>query len=259
MKEWVDIEGSGEQVTKITGQLTTGWPEPSNACGYAAVMMGANNAEVRFLSIENTGGSGNTIAFRNHGTSPTITHATLTSVGAAFRVVGICNESGSSPRMTDVTVTAVGTAASLTATGLANYAACSPSLKNVTITALSAQRNHALIVENSTAVLDAATIYAGPKGGDLSTGILLQNSGQVVVANSNVAGDDAIYVVNWGSENSAAIDRSTVQGVDKAVTLEGAAGTVRIGASKVVGAVDAPTVCVGAYDGNYNALSATCQ
>ena len=56
MKSYVDIQGSGENVTKITGTIS------SNTAG---VVMGANNVEIRFLTVENTGGSDYSIGFYN--------------------------------------------------------------------------------------------------------------------------------------------------------------------------------------------------
>ena len=50
MKPYVDIEGSGELTTKIT---YTGSGSPNTG-----TVLGASNAELRFLSVENTGGAG---------------------------------------------------------------------------------------------------------------------------------------------------------------------------------------------------------
>ncbi|TFH41271.1 MAG: hypothetical protein E4G94_08230 [ANME-2 cluster archaeon] len=47
MKSYVDIQGSGENVTKITGTIDS---------LDSGVVRGANNVEIRFLTIENTGG-----------------------------------------------------------------------------------------------------------------------------------------------------------------------------------------------------------
>jgi pectin methylesterase-like acyl-CoA thioesterase len=51
MKEYVDIEGSGENVTKIIGDIINDTTR--------GVLNGARNSEIRSLTIENTGLSGN--------------------------------------------------------------------------------------------------------------------------------------------------------------------------------------------------------
>ena len=57
MKPYVDIEGSGELTTKIT---FTG-----SASSTTGTLVGANNAELRFLTVENTGGDAYAIAIYN--------------------------------------------------------------------------------------------------------------------------------------------------------------------------------------------------
>lgn len=47
MQTYVDLEGAGEYVTKITGNIAT---------GVRGVVQSASNSEIRFLSVENTGG-----------------------------------------------------------------------------------------------------------------------------------------------------------------------------------------------------------
>ena len=60
MKQYVDIQGSGELNTVITSAATSEPTDPIYGCGFiAAVVATANNAELRFLTVQNTGaGSG---------------------------------------------------------------------------------------------------------------------------------------------------------------------------------------------------------
>jgi hypothetical protein len=68
MKPYVDIEGAGEQATKITF---------TSDSTITSTVTGADNAELRFLTVESTGGgTSNTIAIYNHNASPRITHVT---------------------------------------------------------------------------------------------------------------------------------------------------------------------------------------
>ena len=96
MQNYIDIEGSGENVTVIqgnTGSLDSG------------VVAGAD-AEVRFLTVKNTGGGANAIAIRNINASPKFTNVSITASGGTDNY-GVYN-STSSPTMTNVTITVLG-------------------------------------------------------------------------------------------------------------------------------------------------------
>ena len=95
MKQFVDIQGAGELATKIT--------QVGNAAGTPTVA-GASNAELRFLTVENTGGFDFAIAMRNISASPRITNVTL-SASAGADTEGIRNVS-SSPTIRFSTVSA---------------------------------------------------------------------------------------------------------------------------------------------------------
>src|SRR5438270_6497516 len=68
MKQYVDIEGAGEMVTKI---VATGYY-------YGATLMGASNAELRYLTVESTGYFFTT-AILNASASPSLLHVTAIS------------------------------------------------------------------------------------------------------------------------------------------------------------------------------------
>ncbi|MCJ7668671.1 MAG: hypothetical protein MUP04_10420, partial [Anaerolineae bacterium] len=65
MKEWVDIEGSGELVTTIK--------RSGSSDGGTGTVVGADNAELRFLTVENTGGAMYATAIYNDSSSPRLT------------------------------------------------------------------------------------------------------------------------------------------------------------------------------------------
>lgn len=98
MKEYVHIQGSGEIVTTVTGDIDS---------ALSGVVRGVNNAELRFLTVENTGGGFEAVAIYNNGASPMLTNLTATASGATVGNTGIYNES-SSPTMMNVTATASG-------------------------------------------------------------------------------------------------------------------------------------------------------
>ncbi len=114
MKQYVDIEGSGEMTTRIT---FTG----SAACNTGTVI-GANNAELRSLTVENTGGTTYAVAIYNNGASPSLLHVTAIASGGTNINVGVHNVN-SSPEMTNVTATASGGANNY---GVYNISSSSP-------------------------------------------------------------------------------------------------------------------------------------
>jgi hypothetical protein len=123
MKPYVDIEGSGELTTKIT---YTG----SDSL-YTGTVIGASNAELRFLTVENTGGGMTcAVAIYNYLASPRLTHVTATATGGTNNL-GMFNDS-SSPVMTNVTATATG--GTYNNYGVYNSSS-SPVMTNVTSTA----------------------------------------------------------------------------------------------------------------------------
>jgi hypothetical protein len=105
MKPFVDVEGSGEAVTRI------------RALGHATNDLGtvqlAPNSELRLLTSESTGGSAYAKAVYVHAGSPRITHVTVMASGATNENQGLYTDNGATPVVTDLT-------ASATASGSAN-------------------------------------------------------------------------------------------------------------------------------------------
>jgi hypothetical protein len=105
MKEHVDIEGSGELTTVITSSVTQGPEDDSCPIGTVA---GADNAELRFLTVRNTGTGSCNVAIRNESVSPRLTHVTAESTGVEGEnpaYMGVLN-SNACPTISDATVTA---------------------------------------------------------------------------------------------------------------------------------------------------------
>lgn len=117
MKEYVDIEGSGENTTWINGSVQSG------------VIRGASNAEIRFLTVQCNG----TIGIYNSTASPKITNVTVLT-GSATAAYGIYNTDSSSPQITHVKVLASGHSDSV---GIIDRDSSSSTIKNSTIEAIS--------------------------------------------------------------------------------------------------------------------------
>lgn len=120
MEPYVDIAGAGQLVTRISYHgdsiLNTG------------TLLGASDAELRDLTVENTGDAEYAVAIFNGYDSPSITRVTAIAAGGG-RSYGVRNYSSSSPVMTDVTATASG---KLGAIGVANVTSCAPVMTRVT-------------------------------------------------------------------------------------------------------------------------------
>lgn len=112
MKEYVDIEGSGEGVTVLWNSVDS---------SLYGIIFGANNAELRSLTVENRGAGTYKTAISNSGVSPSYSNVTVraTGDGSAIRAVGIVNSSAS-PRLREVTVEATG---ATNTWGITNYTA----------------------------------------------------------------------------------------------------------------------------------------
>jgi hypothetical protein len=100
MKSYIDIEGSGENTTTISGTID------SSTTG---VVNGGSHVEIRLLTIENRGASGNsnTLALCNYHAEPKITNVTIKASGGTFNY-GVYNEGTYAPILFNVTVTASG-------------------------------------------------------------------------------------------------------------------------------------------------------
>jgi hypothetical protein len=120
MQPYVDIEGSGEAMTKIVGSIDS---------STAGVVVGASNAELRYLTVENAGAENAvSMAIYNASASPRFSHVTATAT-AGMQSVAMMNEM-SSLTMSDVTLT---TSSNNQCQGIYNYNS-SAIMNNVRIT-----------------------------------------------------------------------------------------------------------------------------
>ncbi len=178
MKPFVDIEGSGELTTKITFIGSA-----SNTTG---TVVGASNAELRSLTVENTGGNSYAIAIYNNSAAPSLLHVTATASGGSSNNVGVLNFNGSSPSMTNVTATASG--ASNSNFGVDNFNSSSPSMTNVTVTASGAAINNYGVYNSSISSPKIVTSIISASGGTTNYGVYSQTSGTVTIDSSKITG-----------------------------------------------------------------------
>jgi hypothetical protein len=225
MKPFVDIEGAGELATKITASVGGGFDAGSS------VVSGADDAELRHLTAENTGGSGEYVmAIFNGSASPRLSNVTATASGGPDINVGV-NNAGSSPTMTDVTATASGGA---NARGMENSTS-SPKMTNVSATASGGSTENTGMYNylHSTPTIRESVISA---------------SGTASIGVWGLFPDDTTSVVT--------IENSEVKGATGTIKAEGGY-KVNVGASKLDGGAvstagaGSAVKCAGVHDELY--------
>jgi hypothetical protein len=229
LKSYVDVEGSGQGTTTITC-----------ACGgssingsSAAVSADAITAEIRHLTINNTGPSTGTSTsigvYTNAVTNGSFSmlHVTATATGSIGNY-GVYNSASSSASMNNVTATATG---GIDSYGVRNFLS-SPSMNNVTATATGGtSENYG--VRNFSSSPSMNNVTATATGGTNNLGVANQSSSSPTIRNSSIT----------GTNNSILNDGSTAKVAD--TVLDGA--VVGVGYT-----------CVGVYTTAFTPLGAAC-
>jgi hypothetical protein len=238
MKPYIDIEGSGEGVTRLLGAR--------RADMNAGAINGADNAELRLLSITVASGTGAcAIAILNSNASPHITQVTARSDGDSS--YGIVNRNGSSPRIERVTALATG---ALTAAAVENLTSSRPTLVDVTLHAETATGGSAYGLDaagNSdgtqppTVVVYGGVIEAaGVPQALVFAGVHTANSATIRLYNVHVASDQ----IAVSMENRATVIAALTHLDGGIVTFVGT------GASTIT--------CANSYDHTFRTLSLNC-
>jgi hypothetical protein len=258
----VDLEGSGEKLTKITSQTTGTTPSPS-----AGTIILASNSEIRFLTIENTGASSYNTAIFASGINKTVklTNVTLSVSGASNFNYALYNTNSSSPLIQNSTLSASG--------GTQNYAiynatSSSPSILNSTLSATGGQVNYGVFSYTSSApTIQNSTIIASD-GLTTNYGLYTTNSSTPTIQNSTITTSGgsfnfAVYTTNSGSPT---IQNSTITAklgttLNDSLNNSTANSSARVAGSKLDGAVEnfgGTLTCINDYKADFTALSATC-
>jgi hypothetical protein len=231
MQPYIDIEGSGQKGTVITGTVGGGVYPPPNG-----VVNGANNAEIRFLTVKRTGSGDYGAAILNTSASPAMTNVTAAASGGTIYNYCVFNNTSSSPTMTNVTATA--SAGNLTNNfGVYNYNS-SPTMTNVTATASGGTYtiNSGVYNYNSSPMMTNVTLTAS--GGTSSNNYGVRNeSSSPTMTNVTATGKSGTsnYGLHVQTSGTLLIDRSTFNGSTNSI-LNGTGCTVNIGGSKLVSA-----------------------
>jgi hypothetical protein len=257
MKEYVDIEGAGELATKITYTSGESWPE--------GTVVGKNNAELRFLTVENTGGGTHATAIFNGSASPRLTHVTASARGSSFRR-GVRNYS-SSPKMTNVTAFVQGTTG--TNYGVYNDSASSPTMRNVTAFLSSASGTSYGVYNDNASSPKMTNVTVFVHGGGTNYGVYNDNASSPTIQNSTISASGAngasygIYNEASSSSYTVRVDNCQITG-DTNTIFNGDYYTTLVGASllsggNVISTTTSSTVtCAGVYDESYTFYANTC-
>jgi hypothetical protein len=181
MKEYVDIEGSGELNTRITY---------TGSSTLQGTLEGANNAELSSLTVENTGGALYTVAIYNNSDSPHLTQVTAIASGGTTNY-GVYNNSSSSPVMTDVSASASG---GINSYGVRNNSS-SPVMTGVNASASGGTNNYGVYNGTSSPMMTYMSASASGDG-SYNIGVYNENSSSPVMTGVNASASGGTY--NYG-------------------------------------------------------------
>jgi hypothetical protein len=276
LEDYVNIEGSGQGITTLTATSAATQATTVRATGTL-------HAEIRDLTISNTGGGSTAIALAVTNTVPAgglrISDTTLTATGAAStRGVTISN---SSPTVAAVTASATSTTGAGYAMGIEVAAGSAPTIRDTVITAASSglvTGQFGLRIDSSSASTDNVT--ANAVGINSAQAISLSGATGVirnVTANSAWAGVGiyastvtlenvtttattvlGVYVV-IGPASVVNVVGSDIAGTNSSVLIGAIGSTVTVTNSVLRTPEDALVSCTFTVDGAGVALNATCD
>jgi len=227
MKPFVDLQGSGEGLTRITA------PGRGSELGTVA---GADDAELRFLTVESSGGGAFGVAIRNPGASPRITHVTVVTGGTAATMKGILSTSSAAPLIRDTTVR-VSAVSGGVGIGIQNSSAPAR-IERADVMVSGGLIDVAIENAASSPVRIRDSVIMARSSGDEPSTALLSSRSLVFVDGSHLSGDNA---ADGRSNNQYRIGTSRLDG---AVTLTPSASSSR---------------CVFSYREDYTPLGSDCH
>jgi hypothetical protein len=247
MKEYVDIQGSGQTVTTIQGTTNS---------ESAGVLMGASHCELRNLTVKRTGWASHGYAIDNNATSPTMTQVTAIASGAG-RNYGVYSYYSWST-MTGVTATASG---GQTTYGVYNNFSW-PTMTQVTATASGATGQNTGVY-NKLSAPTMIQVTATASGEDEEAGYYgvsnRDSMSTMTQATITASGPRGKGVVDF-SDNpiwQTRIDHSVISGDFASVISFG--GSCFIANTRLEGPLgDDHITCAGVYDRSYTFYANTC-
>lgn len=246
MQPFVDIAGSGENITRITASGGSGLG------GYPATVSTASNAELRDITVENTGGASYAFAISGSGAGRAgqLRNVTAIATGGFDTSAAIVNQNtfNSLPKLRNVTAIATG----YNATGIQN--SCSAAdIDGAVINATGSNSSKAVVDSNGsgcgqTSVQGRMTNVSGiADGGNFVNGILATQSTTEfsnisVFARNGTTQNIGIYGSSGWSLTGSRIEAT---GGGSNIGIQGTLGSVRIDNSSIL----ASTITVNATEG----------
>ena len=199
MKEYVELAGSGEMITKLTGAIST------SSSSTSAIVSGANNSALNSLTVENTGGSSHySCAIYNEGSSPKVSHVTASAFGGNV-CAGIYNTQSSSPTMTDVITSASNGGGNY---GVYNIEDSSPTMMDVTASASRGVFNVGIFNYGSSS--PTMTNVTALASGANSYGVYNSNFSYPKIRRCTITGGN--YGLKWDTDSFIQVSQSTIIG-----------------------------------------------
>lgn len=222
MREYVDVTGSGENVTLLTGAISGNVFDENSA-----IVKGAMHATLSNLSIKNTGGHQYSFGIHTTGLGvlARLQQLTISVTGGSTMNAGVLNSS-SSPNMSEVNVAVSGGVNNI---GIYNISSSSPYMTGVNALVSGGGTNRGVFNYTSSPVMDGVNLYAWGGSGN--------NYG----------------VFNESGSNSVKIRRSTLSGETKGLANSSSADTV-ISQSTIINGVSGSGVKCPGSDNNLGHL-----
>jgi hypothetical protein len=230
MKHYVDIVGSGKNVTKIKGTIS------GKSADISAIIRGAYYANLSSLTVENTGGSTYSVALYYKGEpgmgAPEVSNVNAIASGGAI-CCGVYNDSGADTIMTHVTAIAdYGTASNR---AIYNYTS-TPSMNDVNAYANGVPGSADFGIYNDSSNYSMYRTHASAGGGTTSYGVYSRNYSYPVL----------YYSLAVGATKGLYTDSSSVSRLRWSVIGFGISGS-------------GTRQCFACADQAGNALSVTCE
>ena len=204
LKPFVDVEGSGELVTTIR---SSGSPSDTTA-----TVVGATNCQLRFLTIENTGGNTYAKAMYNSSADPFLAHVTLTAKSADYAVT--MRNSGSSPILYDVSLNAL--FANTASIAMENTGSSFPLLARVRIAATSAFTNVGIDNSGASPILTDVSILVNGSGGTYAIGVSVGDGSSPTLRDSSITaqggGTSSWGIHTYGTAGNVTVEHSVIYG-----------------------------------------------
>jgi hypothetical protein len=265
MQSYVDLEGSGENTTKITGNVIS----PDLVTAPLGVVECAPLMETRFITVENTGAGGIRIALLNN-TSAQSDNCYLSHM-AAFASGGDTNigvaSIGGDVQTSDVSITASG---GTTSYGVYNKNTQRPVLSFVTIRAEGATAvNAAIYNESGNPTIRFARLFVTPVSTAQNYGIYIDTSSVAMrstfmsfqgSSSQCAAGCYGVFTLSSTPNRMTFIEQSEIAGFTHTIA-NGANVITNVGLSKLSGGPvsnSGTLKCVHSYNSTYDPLNSGC-